>query len=297
MSFGEVMWQSYEELVKDIYMALGQMHGVSVEGWGWNCKIVGKSGALHQVDVLTKHGDGLHEYRTAIECKYWNKKVSKEAITKLKYIVEDASISKGIVVSKMGFTDSAKAVALDSNIGLVELREPLDSDWKGRVREFCFKINLKRIRLKDVQFHCRGEVSSGDILESMFSNDIYVNLAGSGRLICFDDVIIEPVEGRRSRIDFDDGSFIVIPKDENHRANGCGIVGVSYDVVFDYSMLKEWTVNVKDCVYMIMESIFDNRHYTLTVDGVLHEDNLYEDDFHVSFRFDENGNCVYGEGL
>ncbi len=67
-------WKKYESITKYIYETLGNESGVAIEGYGNNCKVEGKSGDNHQIDVLTKHSDGIHNYRTAIECKYWKKK-------------------------------------------------------------------------------------------------------------------------------------------------------------------------------------------------------------------------------
>ena len=68
----DVRWQDYEELVKDIYLALGQTIGVTIECWGSSCRVEGPPGVSNQIDVLTSHSDGLHQYTTAISCKYWN---------------------------------------------------------------------------------------------------------------------------------------------------------------------------------------------------------------------------------
>ena len=83
----------------------------------------GPPGSFHQVDVLTSHSDGLHQYRTAISCKKWNKKVGIPIVREFAQIVQDARLSKGVMVSKMGFTGPATTYAESKNIGLVELRE------------------------------------------------------------------------------------------------------------------------------------------------------------------------------
>ena len=67
-------WEEYESVTKYIYEALGREDGVTILGYGHNCKVKGKSGVLHQIDVLTQHSNELHKYQTAIECKYLNKK-------------------------------------------------------------------------------------------------------------------------------------------------------------------------------------------------------------------------------
>lgn len=94
-------WQDYEEITKHIYATLGEAHGVKIEGHGKDCKVIGKSGVEHQIDVLTSHSDGIHSYRTMIECKYWDQNVNKDVIMKVAEIVEDAGLNKGIIVSKM----------------------------------------------------------------------------------------------------------------------------------------------------------------------------------------------------
>ena len=55
-------------------------------------------------------------------------------VRNLAQIVQDAGLSKGVIVSKMGFTKQAKDYAKAKNIGLVELRKPLDRDWDGYIR-------------------------------------------------------------------------------------------------------------------------------------------------------------------
>lgn len=121
-------WKDYEELTKYIYESLGKQVGVKVEGYGSSCKVKGKSGIDHQIDVLTSHTDGVHNYRTGIECKYWKERVNKDIVMKVAEIIEDARINKGIIVSKRGFTTDAISWAAHKNVALVELREIEDGD-------------------------------------------------------------------------------------------------------------------------------------------------------------------------
>ena len=53
-------WKSYEEIVKCIYEQLGQSANIKILCWGKTCKVKGKSGVNHQIDVLTSHSDGIH---------------------------------------------------------------------------------------------------------------------------------------------------------------------------------------------------------------------------------------------
>lgn len=134
-------WNEYENLTKWIYETIGRANGVVIEGYGNDCKIQGNSGVEHQIDVLASHSDGFHKYQTDIECKYWNKNVDKDVVMKVKSIVDDCNFSKGIIVSKKGFTLDAIKYANHVGVDLVVLREPLDEDWKGRVKNICIQIN------------------------------------------------------------------------------------------------------------------------------------------------------------
>ena len=98
-------WKTYESITRYIVKTLGKQTGVKVIDHGSTCRVTGKSGVTHQIDILTEHSDGIHSYKTAIECKYWNKKVNKYIVMKLSEIIEDASINKGVIVSKNGFTE------------------------------------------------------------------------------------------------------------------------------------------------------------------------------------------------
>ena len=142
-------WQSYEELVKDVYQELGKVNGVKIECWGRSCKVRGKSSVDNQIDVLTSHSDGVHEYKTAIECKYWNKKISIAHVRDISAKIADTKIVKGILVSKIGFTKGAMKLAKQNNISLVELREPRDSDWDGFIIGTDVNIYLSQDEIYD----------------------------------------------------------------------------------------------------------------------------------------------------
>src|SRR5690606_38536269 len=104
-------WKEYEEITKHIYETLGKERGVIIECFGNNCRVDGKSHVTHQLDVLTSHSDGIHTYKTAIECKYWNSTSNKDIVMKVARIIEDAGMNKGVIVTKNGFTPDAISFA------------------------------------------------------------------------------------------------------------------------------------------------------------------------------------------
>lgn len=86
-------WKQYEFITKYIYETLG-LNNITVEGWGRDCKLLGLSGVEHQIDVLTSERDHTGPFRTAIECKYLNTKVTKDTVMKLLGIIIDTGYKK-----------------------------------------------------------------------------------------------------------------------------------------------------------------------------------------------------------
>ena len=46
------------------------------------------------------------------------------------------------MVSPSGFTPDAKALAKSRNISLVELREPVEEDWEGRIKDAHINVHV-----------------------------------------------------------------------------------------------------------------------------------------------------------
>jgi hypothetical protein len=128
----ELNWEEYEEITKYIYQNLGAASGVKVKGHGRNCKLMGRSGVAHQVDVLTEQQIGGRVLLTAIECKFLRKKVTKGVVMQLFEIMEDAGIEIGIIVCKTGYTRDTLKFAEHKGIKLVKLWETGEKDLNGK---------------------------------------------------------------------------------------------------------------------------------------------------------------------
>ena len=285
----DVRWQDYEELVKDIYQALGQASGVTIECWGSSCRVEGPPGTFHQIDVLTNHRDGLHQYRTAISCKYWNKKVGIPIVTEFAQIVQDARLSKGVIVSKMGFTGPAKTYAESKNIGLVELRRPLDSDWDGRIRDVHITLMIDRTEIYDMHFQLKapkadlGEQAyqGGPVHWSILLKQIFIGIPGKEAKTL--QKLASEERGKRPDeeeydLRFPEGSILTVPDFPDYPAHGYSITGASFKVKYNPPITEEIVFSADDHVYMIMESVFDGRRFTITKDGEIRENAALADD-------------------
>jgi hypothetical protein len=152
-------WKTYESVTKYIYETLGQQNGVKIEGYGNDCKVVGHSGVENQIDVLASHSDGIHTYKTAVECKYWKDTVNKDIVMKVREVIEDAKIHKGVIVSRAGFTPDAITYARHYNIGLVELREMEEKDREGRPQVIVTKSEGRRPKILNVFINVADDIN------------------------------------------------------------------------------------------------------------------------------------------
>ncbi len=265
-------WKNYEIITKYIYETLGKESGVKVEGYGNSCKVKGKSGVSHQIDVLTMHTDGIHNYRTAIECKYWNDKINKDIIMKVSEIIEDAGINKGVIVSKKGYTEDAVSFARYKNIGLVELREIEERDWEGRPRVFGIKSWVMRPEILGV------------IVEPVDSREI------DKETIDIDKIFIKQIDGGESPFIDLMTSF----KKDLHKENPFNTITKCYELpgailvnhktntstkikrIIFTGVLTKLDIDLKfspvDQIWLIMKSIFDERTFTISKNGLIVED-------------------------
>ncbi|MDA8193796.1 MAG: restriction endonuclease [Thermaerobacter sp.] len=92
-----------------------RLNGYAVE---LNAKLEGKSGALHEIDVLARKSDGITEFVLAIECKAWSTPIEKDVVSKLSMIISDIGINKGIIVSLQGWRSGAEKSAQQEKIEL-----------------------------------------------------------------------------------------------------------------------------------------------------------------------------------
>lgn len=263
-------WQDYEEITKHIYETLGKAHGTKIEGYGKNCKVTGKSGIQHQIDVLTSHSDGVHTYKTMIECKYWTQKVDKDIVMKVAEIVDDANLSKGIIVSRNGFTSDATNYAEHKNIGLVELREPTDKDWKGRIRNIRINLNMMLPTITDFELIIANTTEIPRWLESKLNrNPELFSIRYSDDTTTPLETIFERFNSELSKKErnetleqnqsFDSNTLLLYnPTNETIPINGIKINGIL--------KIAKQTINLHgdNYILLIMKSIFESKEYSIT---------------------------------
>jgi len=273
-------WKLYESITRYIYETMGKVDGVKIEGHGSSCKVPGKSGAWHQIDVMTSHSDGNRTYKTAIECKFWKKKINKDTVMKLAGIIEDADIDSGIIVSKSGFTPDGYKFAQHKNIKLIELREVNDKDLKGKTKETAIadldiKLNIKLTRptILNIDFGKGRTV----VVENEFDYyNLYVQTI-NGKTISFyyyvnkfrEEINLhnKVSEIITKRYEIPNGTFINSQTKESYKID---------EVIFTGQLRVSNTPKVLyftivDKIWLIMKSIFENRTFTFSENGIIIE--------------------------
>lgn len=83
-----------------------------------NQKEKGRSGLIHEIDVLAEKRDAAGTHRVVVECKAWRSPVEKDVVYKLANVMQDAGLSKGIIVSVGGLRTGARVAAEQAHIDL-----------------------------------------------------------------------------------------------------------------------------------------------------------------------------------
>lgn len=276
-------WKIYESVTKYIYETLGKDYGVTIVGYGSNFKVTGSSGVKHQIDVLTSQTNGIHTTRTAIECKYVNKKITKDVVFKLSGIINDAEIEKGIIVSRSGFTRDAIAQAKACDIGLVELREIEEKD---------FEENPKQIEIADLDIRVGVEKTEPEIIKIDIGDNRTIEVKDGIDYLDYYDFSIINEEGSslpfinylndfRIEVSQKNKMYEIITKKHdtfnstllNMRTNESFKID---EIIFTGRLTeKDLNKNLKftlvDEVWLIMKSIFDERTFSFSENGVIKE--------------------------
>jgi len=273
-------WKTYESITKYIYETLGHQSGVTIKGYGSTCKVIGKSGLSHQIDVITSHTYGLHTYETAIECKYRKEKVNKDVVMKLVQILEDTGINKGIIVSKSGFTRDGIEFAKYKDIGLVQLREYGEKDME----DSSGKIDIGTIALNINIHRTRPEITSIDIgnnrkieIKHEFDYFDFIVFLENGNQVAF-YTYVNDFRKEINRIN-NKGKALT----RKYKIPGSKLFNrqteekMNLDEIIFTGQITErddnrnLQFNIVDKVWLLMKSMFDERTFTFSENGLLIE--------------------------
>ncbi|MCD0456283.1 restriction endonuclease [Chryseobacterium sp. LC2016-27] len=270
----EIDWKIYESLTKYIYETLRKDYKINIESYGHTCRIKGISGVMHQVDVLTSEVDGLHTYRTAIECKYWKNKVNKDIVMKLLSIINDTDIQRGIIVSKNGFTSDAQKFAEHHNIKIVQLRElnkhdNVQAEVECGIIDFFFKINIRRPEItkilaktiNDIEISIPENLQYQVLIENR--DEVKIKLFDS--MMVFKELLHTQKEFKIISKSYSFPGHILYLSNDKHYINSITYEGLLTIINDDHKK----TFSLVDKVWMIMNQIFEQQAFLITKNGII----------------------------
>lgn len=124
MPQGPASWRHLEQRVAQYFERNGYSSRV-------NHRERGRSGLVHEIDVLAEKRDAAGVHRVVVECKAWRSPIEKDVIYKLEKVMEDAGLTKGIIVSVGGLRSGARVAAEQAHVeiwGPDEIRHLLGED-------------------------------------------------------------------------------------------------------------------------------------------------------------------------
>ena len=262
--------KEYEAVTADLYQALGESSGITIECYGSSCRVQGKSGSWYQIDVLTSQSNGLQTVRTAIECKYWNKRVTRNVVSNLITTVEDTNIEKGVIVSKEGFTSGALALAKQRNISLVEMREPNDADWEGKIKTIHITFHMTWPEFYDVEFVQPPQLVGNSTQFKASGQDLTIKEPGK-ETKTLDQIVnsalsSEPSAEQTLEVRFLEGSTMHIVGFDKSAM----IEAVRFKVRHHIDE-RESVIDAADVIRLIVKEVFEERQFHITHDGQIVE--------------------------
>lgn len=267
-------WKQYEFITKYIYETLGGFN-IKIEGWGRDCKVAGESGVSHQIDVLTSETDDTGTFRTAIECKYLNTKVTKDTVMKLSETINDANIHRGIIVSKSGFTPDAQLFAKYRNILIVQLKEAEKEypDYQKPLHLFDLGINIGITRRRPVVTNIIATDIENNIIELQEKDQYYIFVKHANGKITnlFDEIMVF-----KKHLNEQDPS-IIVSKEYSHQQSLLYFptsVHKLKSITYTGSLtVKDTTENkvfsIVDRVWLLMEKIFEQQTFVVSEGGII----------------------------
>lgn len=160
--------KEFEKLIATVEEAVHNLPGVQVLH---DVKLPTKYGGERQIDILILEDRGRFTYKTIIECKNTQSKVTVNTVGGFKELVESVGAHQGIIVSASGFQKGALLSTKDTNIFLYQLSQT--SELEEHLKNFRFNIYQVTHTSKDftVKFKERKEINDKiTIYEKMFSS-------------------------------------------------------------------------------------------------------------------------------
>jgi hypothetical protein len=119
-------WKGFERLAERIARDLRPDAIIT-----WDDHLPGRiSETTRQIDVSFRWSDADREYLTIVQAKDWGTPADVNAVGAFAAVVEDVAATRGVMVCRSGFTQTAKTYARNKGIELYNLHDAESRDWR-----------------------------------------------------------------------------------------------------------------------------------------------------------------------
>jgi len=134
-------YKYYEQLAKKTLEGLIKKDGIKDINISHDVKIMGKSEALHQIDVYCEYSLANLKHKLCVECKQYKNKVKKSDIAAFSSILKDiGNDTRGMFITTIGYQNGAILLAREEKIELCTLNnliKEVNVDMRLTIRDTC----------------------------------------------------------------------------------------------------------------------------------------------------------------
>lgn len=143
-------WKGFEKIIERIHRQWSPNAQISHDE-----RVRGHSGRRRQLDVTVRTKVGPYHIFIVVECKDQVRAVGISQVEAFAKKLEDVGASQGVLVSRSGFDDGARAIALQNHIRLLNYREAEDADWTRVVGDnLSFFFTVSEVHQEQTEIDC-----------------------------------------------------------------------------------------------------------------------------------------------
>lgn len=272
-------WNIYKDLLNNIRTSLAKDKHIDILGYGIDFEISGQKIKKHQIDLLTEHGNDYNRYKTAIFCKYLDRVIDEDILIKADSTIRDCNLTKGIIISKLGFTEEALLQAKYLDIELIKLTsQPYENNLSPNIRILIPNITGLNI-IPDEKLTDKEDIKKLDVLKEVLidifrQNSHIIKTDGSKIHIneLFDNFFNkissrEVLMEKQMIFEFPKGYYITSKKFP------LKVFLSNIEVKGHLSYQDSVDTETEEYICMIIKSVFGDKEYILSEDGSIKERN------------------------
>lgn len=156
-------WREFERLAAQIYENLVPQGAVVTH----DDRIQGRSSSVQrQIDVSIRFNVAGHEFLTIVQARDRAEPADVNSVGEFASVVEDVGASKGVLISRSGFTGAAQNLARTKGIDLCNVHDASTEKWALDIRVPILWIDLS----PNVRFAAQVHLDGGDSVPTNFDD-------------------------------------------------------------------------------------------------------------------------------